>query len=56
MQMVKKIRRMIVRLDVVEVDKLMAYSKTKFPRIQISIGRKTGLMEKCGDLYTCIDG
>ena len=29
--MEKKIRKMIVRLDVVEVDKLMACSKTKFP-------------------------
>ena len=44
--MEKKIRKMIVRLDVVEVDKLMAYSKTQFPRIPISIGRKVGLVEK----------
>ena len=55
--MEKKIRKKIVRLDVVEVDKLMAYSKTKFQRIQIAIGRKVGLMgKKCGDLDTYIDG
>lgn len=29
--MEKMIRKMIVRLDVVEVDKLMSYSKTKIP-------------------------
>ena len=51
--MVKKIRKKIVRLDVVEVDELMACSKTKFP---LRLVGKSDLWEKCGDLYTCIDG